>query len=124
MFSQSKEGPNNFGTFILENLRKEDAVVYIAEINGGVVAHILATIQDYPPVFDIKQYGLVNDLAVASAYRRSGIGKHLFNMARDWFIKKGIKRVEIEAALTNETSTSFWNKMDFKPYKEVCYLEL
>jgi len=98
--------------------------VYIAEINGGVVAHILATIQDYPPVFDIKQYGLVNDLAVASAYRRSGIGKHLFNMARDWFIKKGIKRVEIEAALTNETSTSFWNKMDFKPYKEVCYLEL
>ncbi|MBW2181873.1 MAG: GNAT family N-acetyltransferase [Deltaproteobacteria bacterium] len=82
-FSQSKEGPNNFGTFILENLRKEDAVVYVAEINGGVVAHILATIQDYPPVFDIKQYGLVNDLAVASAYRRSGIGTHLFNMARD-----------------------------------------
>jgi GNAT superfamily N-acetyltransferase len=123
-FSRSKEGPENFGKFILENLCKEDAVVYVAEANGDVVAHILATIQNYPPVFDIRQYGLVNDLAVASAYRRSGIGKHLFNMVRDWFIKKGVKRIEIEAALTNETSTSFWSKMDFKPYKEVCYLEL
>ena len=123
-FSRSEEGPENFGKFILENLRKEDAVVSVAEANENVVAHILATIQNYPPAFDIKQYGLINDLAVASAYRRSGIGTHLFNMARDWFIKKGMKRIEIEAALTNETSTSFWNKMDFKPYKEVCYLEL
>ena len=123
-FSRSKEGPENFGKFILENMRKEDAIVYVADTNGDVVAHILATIQSYPPAFEIKQYGLVNDLAVASAYRRSGIGKHLFSMARNWFVEKGMKRIEIEAAITNETSTSFWNKMDFKPYKEVCYLEL
>ena len=82
-FSRSEEGPENFGKFILENLRKEDAVVSVAEANENVVAHILATIQNYPPAFDIKQYGLINDLAVASAYRRSGIGTHLFNMARD-----------------------------------------
>jgi ribosomal protein S18 acetylase RimI-like enzyme len=123
-FSRSEQGPDNFGKFIQENLLKEDAVVFVAETNGEVVAFILATIQNHPPAFEIKQYGLVNDLAVASAYRRSGIGKHLFNMAKDWFIKKGMKRIEIEVALTNEISTSFWKKMNFKPYKEVCYLEL
>jgi hypothetical protein len=45
-------------------------------------------------------------------------------MARDWFGKKGMKRIEIEIVVSNELSTSFWKKMAFKPYKEKCYLEL
>jgi GNAT superfamily N-acetyltransferase len=123
-FSRSKEGPENFGKFIFENLRKGDAFVYVAEANGEVVAHILATIQSYPPAFEIEQYGLVNDLAVSSVYRRIGIGQHLFHKAKEWFSKKGMERVEIEVVVANEVSTSFWEKMGFEPYKERCYLEL
>jgi GNAT superfamily N-acetyltransferase len=95
-----------------------------ADKDGEVIAHILATIQNYPPAFETKRYGLVNDLAVASAYRRIGIGQHLFAMVKDWFVTRGIKRIEIEVAVANEVSTSFWAKMDFRPYKEVYYLEL
>jgi ribosomal protein S18 acetylase RimI-like enzyme len=104
-FSRSEEGPENFGKFILENLRKDDAVVYVAEANKSVIAFILATIQNYPPAFEIKQFGFINDLAVASAYRRTGIGSRLFSMTKDWFVQKEIKRIELEVALTNETST-------------------
>ncbi|HCW06449.1 MAG TPA: hypothetical protein DGG95_03675 [Cytophagales bacterium] len=123
-FSRSKEGPENFGKFIKGNLNKDDAIVYVADTNGEVVAHILATIQVYPPAFELKRYGLINDLAVASAWRRYGIGKHLFDMAKKWFIEKGINRIEIEVAIANEVSTAFWHKMDFKPYKEKDYLEI
>jgi ribosomal protein S18 acetylase RimI-like enzyme len=106
-FTRSEEGPVNFGKFISENLQKDSAVVYVAERNGGVIAHILATIQEYPPAFEIKRYGLVNDLAVITEYRRIGIGRHLFLMAKDWFFKKGISRIEIEVAVSNEVSKSF-----------------
>jgi ribosomal protein S18 acetylase RimI-like enzyme len=123
-FSRSKDGPENFGKFILENMSKDNAIVYIAEANGELVGHILATIQSYPPAFEIKRYGLVNDLAIASKYRRKGIGEHLFGMVKEWFTGKGMKRLEIEVAVSNEVSTSFWNKMSFRPYKEVRYLEL
>ena len=123
-FSRCKEGPENFGKFIAENLQKDDAIVYVAEMDSTVIGHILATIQNYPPVFEIKRYGLVNDLAVASAYRRAGIGQHLFALVKDWFVSKDIRRIEIEVAIANEVSTSFWGKMNFKPYKEICYLEL
>lgn len=123
-FSRSKEGPENFGKFILENLGKGDAFVHVAETNGKVVAHILATIQSYPPAFEIKRYGLVNDLAVSSEYRRLGIGEHLFTMAKDWFEERGVKRMEIEIVIANEVSTSFWTKMGLKPYKEKCYTEI
>jgi ribosomal protein S18 acetylase RimI-like enzyme len=123
-FSRSKEGPENFGKFIAQNLRKDDAILYIAETNGEVIGHILATIQNYPSVFEIKRYGLINDLAVSSAYRRIGIGQHLFSLVKDWLVKKDIRRIEIEVAIANEVSTSFWGKMNFRPYKEICYLEL
>lgn len=123
-FARSKEGAGNFGKFILENINKDDAIVYVAEANREVIAYILATIQSYPPVFEIKKYGLINDLAVTSGYRRKGIGEHLLEMVKEWFAKKGMKRLEIELAISNEVSTSFWNKMAFKTYKEVRFLEL
>jgi ribosomal protein S18 acetylase RimI-like enzyme len=105
-------------------MSKEDAIVYVAESNGEVVAYILSIIKNYPPAFEIKKFGLITDLAVASGSRRSGIGVHLFEMAKDWFVKKGMNRIEIGVAVTNEISTSFWEKIGFKPYKKTCYLEL
>lgn len=51
--------------------------------------------RNYPPVFEIKRFGLINDLAVSSAYRRNGIGRHLFFLAKKWLARKGIKRIEI-----------------------------
>jgi ribosomal protein S18 acetylase RimI-like enzyme len=123
-FSRSKEGPENFEKYVLENLSKEESIVYIAKSNGEVVGYIFAMIQDYPPAFEVKKFGFICDLAVASGYRRTGIGMHLVNIAKDWFVKKGMNRAEIGVAVTNEISTSFWEKMGFKPYKETCYLEL
>ena len=123
-FSRSKEGPENFGKFIAENLRNDDAIVYVAEKSGDVIAHILATIQNYPPAFEITRYGIVNDLAVSADYRRIGIGQQLFHMAKNWFRKKGISRIEIVVAVSNEVSTSFWVKRNFSPYKQTLYLEL
>ena len=123
-YSRSKDGPENFGKFILENLHKEDAVVYVAETKGRVVAYMLATIQNYPPAFEITRYGLINDLAVTAKYRRVGIGEHILEMAKNWFEKKAIKRIEAEVVIANEISTSFWAKIGFKPYKEIFFAEI
>jgi ribosomal protein S18 acetylase RimI-like enzyme len=123
-FSRSKEGPENFGNFLLENISKDDAVIYIAETEKEAVGYILAMIQDYPPVFEVKQYGLISDLAVTAKYRRTGIGLHLVNIAKEWFIQKGMTRAEIGVAATNEISTTFWTKMGFRVYKESRYLDL
>ena len=123
-FSRSEEGPDNFGKYILENMSNEDAIVYVAESNGNVVGYILSIIQNYPPAFEIKKYGFISDLAVASKSRKSGIGLHLFEISKDWFIKKGVRRIEIGVVVSNEVSTSFWDKMGFKPYKRTCFLEL
>jgi len=45
-------------------------------------------------------------------------------MVTDWFIEKGIRRVEIEVVVANEVSNAFWSKMNFRPYKKICYCEL
>lgn len=96
--------------------------MFVAEKNGQVVAHILATIQTYPPVFEIDRYGLVMDLAVTTRCRRVGIGQHLFQMVKEWFYSKGMARIEIEVVTANDVSKAFWKKMGFEPYKNTCYL--
>jgi ribosomal protein S18 acetylase RimI-like enzyme len=123
-FSRSEEGPENFGKYISDNLQKDNAAVYIAESSKKIVAYMLCIIQDYPPAFITKDYGLLSDLAVAAEYRRQGVGEHLFYLASAWFAEKGIKRIEIGVASANEVSTSFWAKMGFKPYKNICYFEI
>lgn len=124
LYSRSDDGPENFGKYILMNINSNDSSVNVAESNGEIVAYILAIIQNYPPVFKIKKYGLISDLAVNSRYRRSGIGMNLLQIVKDWFVKKGMSRIEIEVAAANEISTSFWSKMGFKTYKEVRYFDL
>ena len=43
---------------------------------------------------------------------------------KDWFAAREIGRFEIEVVITNEVSTSFWKKMNFRPYKEICCMAL
>jgi diamine N-acetyltransferase len=123
-FSRSEEGPDNFGKYIAVNLQKDNSLVYLAESSEKIVAYILCIIQNYPPAFISKEYGLLSDIAITSEYRRQGIGKHLFHIAKDWFTGKGMKRIELGVATANEVSTSFWAKMGLKPYKNVCYFEI
>jgi len=53
-FSRSEEGPEKFCKFIAGNIRKDDAGVYVAEKDGEVIAHILASIQNYPPSLKLR----------------------------------------------------------------------
>jgi len=70
----------------------------------------------HPPVFVGRDYGIVFDLAVAERRRRNGIGEQLYRAAEAWFAARGIKRVEVQVAVSNEVSAAFWWKMDFNPY--------
>jgi hypothetical protein len=53
---------------------------------------------------------MVFDLAVTEQFRRRG------KEAEIWFASQGIHRIEVRIAVSNELSTSFWNKTGFKPY--------
>jgi ribosomal protein S18 acetylase RimI-like enzyme len=115
-FTRSADGHVRFAEFVLKNMRNPDWLVLVAVSDEVVVGYAMAAIMDYPPVFEIKKYGFIQDAAVSRAYRRRGIGTKLFEGMRGWFGKRGVVRMELQALSNNEISQSFWRKMGFTDY--------
>lgn len=115
-FARSADGHESFKEFLAGHMQAETSSVLVAEQDGCVVGYCLATLAKYPPVFANRDHGTVFDLAVTQRCRRSGIGEQLYRTTEAWFAAHGIHRIETRVAVTNETSTAFWSKMDFNPY--------
>jgi ribosomal protein S18 acetylase RimI-like enzyme len=107
--------------FVRDNIAKEEASVFVAENEHGLVGYCQCMLQQYPKVFAIKEYGQIVDMAVSRKYRRQGIGGQLFERMMNWFQSKGLERIEVRVTVTNEISTRFWRKMGFETFAETMY---
>jgi len=123
-FGRSAIAHEKFAEFIAGHIANESSCVLVAELDDLVVGHCLATISKYPPIYDVVEYGQIMDLAVTHKYRRKGVGETLVNAIRSWFLARGIHRVEVRVAVSNEVSVAFWRKMGFRPYVETLCLKM
>ncbi len=116
-FSLSPDSHVRFKEFISHHIRSDASCVLVAEEETkAVVGYCLAALARHPPVFDMRDYGILFDLAVTERCRRQGIGEQLYRAAEAWFTGRGIHRIEVQVAVSNEVSAAFWWKMDFNPY--------
>jgi len=116
-FSRSQNGHENFRSRVEKELEIDSAELFVAESSAEIIlGYIKAEISNYPPVFELKECGIISDAAVAGEYRRDGIGEALYRHAMKWFSEKGIKRVELRVANVNHVALGFWKKMGFAPY--------
>ena len=84
-FRRRKNGHVAMRKFVNKNIDDENTLVLVAECGGKVVGYSQSTIEKNPPVLEMKEYGLVQVIAVTGKYQRRGIGKRLFDSARDFF---------------------------------------
>lgn len=124
IFSRSATGHESFADFITSHISKETSCLYVAKAGEDIVGYCLALVEKYPPVLEMTEYGLVQDLAVTEKYRHRGIGKRFLKEAQSWYCEKGIHRVEARVSKYNNTSREFWAKMGFTPYLETVFLEV
>jgi ribosomal protein S18 acetylase RimI-like enzyme len=114
-YRRSTDGRERFKEFISGHMTSDMSCILVAEQGTTVVGYCLATLEKYPPVFEDRDYGMVFDLTVTELCRRKGIGERLSREAEAWFSDRGIHRIEVRVAVSNETSTAFWKKMEFNP---------
>ena len=124
IFSRSATGHEGFADFITGHISKETSCLFVAEAGEGIVGYCLALIEKYPPVLEVEEYCLIQDLAVAEKYRRRGIGKRFLKEAQSWYREKGIHRVEARVSKFNQAAGEFWSEMGFTPYLETVFMEI
>ncbi|MEN6626478.1 MAG: GNAT family N-acetyltransferase [Candidatus Sumerlaeia bacterium] len=115
LFARSADGDEWFKEQLISHLLSDKSCILVAEHAGIVVGYCFTVIAQYPPVFEITEYGAIYDLAVTESCRRRGIGEKLFREAQAWLATRGIHRIEARYVVANPISTAFWKKMGFEP---------
>jgi len=116
-FTRATDGHVFFMDLMSEHITSDASCVLVADEEGkAVVGYCLATLARQHPVFESRDYGVILDLAVTGRCRRQGIGESLYRESESWFSGRGIHRIEVRVAVSNEASAAFWWKMDFCPY--------
>lgn len=116
LFARSERGHVEFAKFLTKQCTDPDWAVFVAVDDETVVGYCLATLMAYPPVFRIRAFGFIQDMAVSQDFRRRGVGAELLKELCVWFRKRGVRRIELQALIGNEISQSFWRKQGFAPY--------
>jgi len=107
---------NGYIPYMQQVAKSKDKAVFVAHDDRKLVAFVLLHLESRARVFVEKEHGLIVDLAVTQAYRRSGIGEKLVSRAVRWFQSQGVETIEVRFATANPLSTAFWHKMGFEPY--------
>jgi ribosomal protein S18 acetylase RimI-like enzyme len=123
-YKKAKNAHSLFSQFISKQISARNSLVLVGLADNKICSYLLAKIEDRPPVFADRKYGLISDLAVSANYRRKGFGEQLFNESLIWFKKRNVKRIELTVATSNPISVNFWSKLKFKQYSERRYIEL
>jgi GNAT superfamily N-acetyltransferase len=124
IFTRSATGHESFADFIKGHISKDTSCLFVAEADEEIIGYCLVFIEKYPPVIELQEYCLVQDIAVTEKYRRMGIGKRFLKEAKSWYSEKGIHRVEARVSTYNKAAREFWAEMGFAPYLETVFMEI
>jgi ribosomal protein S18 acetylase RimI-like enzyme len=105
-------------------IKDEDTRVFVAEHDGQLLGYLVAGVNEYPPIYLHKNYGHIGAISVTASARRMGIGTKLLDAALDWFLAKGLQRVECGVAIENPVSQAFWKGREFRGFMEKHVLDL
>lgn len=98
--------------FIRERLYHNESVIYVAIADDGLPAGFT---QLYPLISSVEAFRnwLLNDLYVASAYRKQGIGEALIRAAMEFATSKGASFLQLETAVDNYNARHLYENIGF-----------
>ncbi len=108
-----------FKAFIQENIRSDDALVLITEVEGEPVRFSLALIQNTIPIFVVEKIGAISDLFIKKSFRGRGLSSQLKNETIKWLKKKNIAHATITVYADNKHAREIYKEWDFQDFQVV-----
>jgi len=105
-------------------LKDDDYRILVAEAKGRLVGYIIGTIKSSPPVLLPPRFGFITDICVTPEWRRTGVGRRLYETLQEWFKERGLNIVQLNVAQRNRVSQAFWEEIGFQGYMEYMWKEI
>ncbi|MBC8230050.1 GNAT family N-acetyltransferase [bacterium] len=117
-FEPADDAEKVWESYVRKQLDESNSLLIVAEVSSNIVGFSLASIQANIPVFKIDKYGVIYDLFVEETFRGRGIGRKIFDFAREWFEQNGVEHLQVSVAHHNPVAQKFWHAMGFTNYMD------
>jgi len=125
-FEVPKDGKKEYVKQCKKAISSNNYCVLIAEnlLTKEIVGCIIGYIAESSPIFVEQYYGFIADISVTKKYRGQGVGTGLYSAILQWFAKRNVPSIQLNAAHRNEMSQRFWRKQGFSDYLDHLYMRL
>jgi len=103
-----------YAWFLGTQLQRDDAVVFVAELDGRVVGYVYAGIEPRSWKELRDEAGFIHDVYVDAAARRGGVATALLEAAADWLARRGMPRIVLWTAAPNEAARRLFERLGFR----------
>jgi GNAT superfamily N-acetyltransferase len=103
-----------YAWFLGTQLTDEDAIVLVAERDGGIVGYLYAAIEprNWKELRD--EAAFVHDILVSEGQRRAGVAEALMAEALAWAHTRGVPRVMLWTASPNAHARRLFERLGFR----------
>ena len=99
----------------LSRIREKGTQVFAYEKSGEWVGMIICTIKQGVTGFELNRKGYIAETVIKPTHRSHGIGKELFEAARNWLQDNGADHIELQVSEKNTGALKFWESQGFTP---------
>ena len=96
-------------------LKEKGTQVFVYELEGNWVGMIICQLKQSIKGFELQRKGYIYETIIQKTHRGKGIGKELFETARNWLQDSGADHIELQVSVKNNAAIRFWEELGFTP---------
>lgn len=123
-FRLRPDAGDRYALYLRNRMRDNDSSVFVAEAGGKVLGIVVGSLRSQETLFELRRFGYVSDLVVASAVRRRGVGRRLYERAALWFRSLGIRVIRLHVASGSPEARAFWKSLGARDFLIEACLDL
>jgi ribosomal protein S18 acetylase RimI-like enzyme len=108
------DAADGYAWFLGSQLKNDDALVLVAERDGGIVGYLYAGVEPRNWKELREEAGFVHDILVDDAARGRGAGEALMTAAFDWLRERAVPRVVLWTAAGNTRARQLFERLGFR----------
>ena len=112
--ADTDDSADGYAWFLGTQLKKRDAVVLVAEVQGQILGYTYATVEDEDWMSLRGPAGVLHDIVVDPDHRGRGIGQRLLDAALGFVKSRGSPQVVLFSAFGNEAAHRMFERAGFR----------
>ncbi len=124
LYRPAPHGRGTYRSYLRERIGTRRSLVLVAEADDEIVGYIVGGAGLRAPFFELRDVGMVYDIAVAPSWRRKGVARALVEATFDRFRDWDLEHVQVSFSPDNPAASTFWPELGFTPFLTESYKKL